>query len=79
MALREINLVPSDIVSSRYLRRHLFFWAGWLIVSLSLLGSYFSYQTHFVLNKERPMKNLGDIHALIGTKINDINRIQAEL
>ena len=79
MALREVNLIPSDIMSSRYQRRHLFFWAGWLIVSLSLLGSYFSYQTHFVLNKERPMNNLEDIHALIGTKINDINSIQAEL
>ncbi len=79
MALREINLIPSDILSSRYLRRHLFFWAGWLIVSLLLLGSYFSYQTYFVLNKERPMKGLEDIHALIGAKINDIYLIQDEL
>jgi len=79
MALREINLIPSEVMSSRYLGRHLFFWAGWLIVSLTLLGSFFSYQTHFVLNKERPTKNLKNIHALIGTKIDDIYRIQAEL
>ncbi len=79
MALREINLVSSDIMSSRYLRRHISFWALWLILSLTLLGSFFYYQTHFVLSKKRPMKNLEDILAQIGTKIEDINRIQAEL
>lgn len=79
MALREINLISSDILYSRYLKRHLSFWALWLILSLTLLGSFFYYQTHFVLNKKRPMKNLEDIHSLIGTKIEDIYRIQAEL
>ncbi|GAX59229.1 metalloendopeptidase [Candidatus Scalindua japonica] len=79
MALREINLIPSDILSSRYLRRHLLFWAVLLIALLSLPGSFYAYQTQFVLNKERPMKNLENIHALIGTKIDDIYRIQAEL
>jgi Tfp pilus assembly protein PilN len=79
MALREINLISSDILSSRYLRRHLSFWALWLILSLSLLGSFFYYQTHIVLDKKRPITKLEDVHALIGTKIEDINRIQAEL
>ena len=79
MALREINLIPPDILSSRYQRRHISFWALWLILSLSLLGSFFYYQTHFVLNKERPMKNLENVLSLIGTKIDDIYRIQAEL
>ncbi len=79
MALREVNLISSDIMSSRYIRRHISFWAFWLILSLSLLGSFFYYQTHFVLYKKRPMKNLEDVHALIGTKIEDINRIQTEL
>ncbi len=79
MALREINLISSDILSSRYLRRHIIFWSLWLILSFSLLGSFFYYQTHFVLDKKHPMKNLEDVHALIGTKIEDINQIQAEL
>jgi len=79
MALREINLISPDVLSSRYLRRHLSFWALWLILSLSLLGSFFYYQTHFVLNKNRPMENLEDIHAQISTKIEDINRIKVEL
>ncbi len=79
MALREINLIPADILSTRYLRRHITFWALWLILLVPLLGSFFFYQTHFVLNKKRPMTNLKDVHALIGTKIEDINRIQAEL
>ncbi len=79
MALREINLISSDIMSSRYIKRHISFWAFWLILSLSLLGSFFCYQTYFVLDKKRPMKNLEDVHVLIGTKIEDINRIQTEL
>jgi Tfp pilus assembly protein PilN len=79
MALREINLIPADILSSRYLRHHISFWALWLILLVPLLGGFFYYQTHFVLNKKRPMENLEDVHALIGTKIEDINQIQAEL
>lgn len=79
MALREINLIPADILSSRYLRHHISFWALWLILLVPLLGGFFYYQTHFVLNKKRPMENLEDVHALIGTKIEDIYRIQAEL
>ncbi len=79
MALREINLISSDIMSSRYIKRHISFWAFWMLLSLSLLGSFFYYQTYFVLYKKRPMKNLEDVHVLIGTKIEDINRIQTEL
>lgn len=79
MALREINLIPADILSSRYLLRHLFFWAGCLTLSLSLICGLFLYQTHFVINKKRSMKDLKNIATRMGIRSEEINRIQVEL
>ncbi len=79
MALREINLIPPDILSLLYLRRHLFLWAGCLTLSLSMIGGFYLYQTHVVLAKKRPMTTLKDIPTHLGTKIEEIDRIQVEL
>lgn len=79
MALREINLIPADILAFRYLLRHLFFWAGCLTFPLSLIGGYFLYQTHFIINKKYPKTDLQTIQILMGTRIEEINRIQQEL
>lgn len=78
MALREINLIPAYILSSRYLLRHLFFWAGCLTLSLSLICGPFLYQTHFVVNKKRSMKDLKNIDTRMGIRNEEINRIQVE-
>jgi Tfp pilus assembly protein PilN len=79
MALREINLIPADILSFRYLLRHLFFWARCLTLLLSLIGGFFLYQTHFVINKKRSTTDLQTIHTRMGTRMEEINRIQQEL
>ena len=79
MALREINIIPEEILARRNLLRHLSFWLGCLVVSLALIwGSYFL-QDHILLAKRHGMSKLEDMHTNLGTKIDEIKMIQEEL
>lgn len=79
MALREINLIPTEILARRHSLRHLFFWAGCLLISLSLICGFYLYKTHFILAKKRALTTLKDTHKDLGTRIEEIKRIQEEL
>ncbi len=79
MALREINLIPEDIMSSRYTLRHIQLWAVCLTLILLLIGGLFQYQSSFIINKNYPGKNLDDIYTLLGVRTEALNRIQVEL
>ena len=79
MALREINLIPGDILTRRHLKRHLSFWTGCLILSLMLIFGYIFYQKHVVLAKKHTFGNLQDTHTHLGLRIQEIKRIQEEL
>ena len=79
MALREVNLIPADILSSRYILRHILFWVGCLTLILLLIGGLFLYQTTFVINKNRSGENLTVIYALLGTRTGELKSVQEEL
>ncbi len=79
MALREINLIPSEILARREFRRHLFFWTGCMAISLSLIWGFYFYQEHRLLAKKRTITELKEMHASLGTKIDEIRRIRADL
>lgn len=79
MALREINLIPPDILSRRHLFRRLSLWSGCMIISLSLIFGFYQYYTRAVLTKNSAMTNLKEMHIKLGTKIEKINQIQEEL
>ena len=79
MALREINLIPGDILNRRLLQRHLSFWTGCLALSLTLVFGFFFYQKHVVLTEKRAFVNLQDTHTHLGLRIQEIKRIQEEL
>jgi Tfp pilus assembly protein PilN len=79
MALREINLIPGDILTRRHLQRHLSFWTGCLVISLTLIFGLFFYQKHVVLAKKHTFGNLKDTHTHLGLRIQEIKRIQEEL
>jgi Tfp pilus assembly protein PilN len=79
MALREINLIPGDILDRRYLLRHLGFWAGCMVISLSLVFGLYFYQARVALAKERPMTTLEDMHMNLGTRVEEIKGVQQEL
>lgn len=79
MAIREVNLIPSEIVARREFRRHLFFWTGLLIISLSLTWGFYFYQKYRTLAERRIAIELKQKHLNLAAKIDEINRIRAEL
>ena len=79
MALRDINLIPPHIQSRVILNRHLAFWIGCLMISLSLILSFYLYQKHIVLAKKSAFGNLKDAHTHLGFRIQEIKQIQEEV
>jgi len=79
MALRDISLVPPDIVEQRYVLRHLLFWAGILFISLLAIGSLYSYQNFIALPKTRTAAKLLSTHAHLKKTVDEIKLIQDEL
>jgi Tfp pilus assembly protein PilN len=79
MALREINLVPVDILGRRHLLRHLSFWGMTLgFVLLSIFGFHL-YQRHLVLTAGRVPGRLESITSTIALKSEKIRVLQTEV
>ena len=79
MALREINLIPAQILSRRQLARHLLFWSGCLLLVLALIGGSYFFQSYAVLSKKGTMLTLNDMQTHLGMRIEEIKRIKDEL
>jgi Tfp pilus assembly protein PilN len=79
MALREINLTPSEILARREFLRHLGFWAGCLLISLSLIWGFYFLQDYTLLAKRRKVAELKKMHLNLGAKIDEIKVMRAEL
>ena len=79
MALREINLTPSEILARRGFLRHLGFWAGCLLISLSLIWGFYFLQEYTLLAKRRKVAELKKMHLNLGAKIDEIKVMRAEL
>jgi Tfp pilus assembly protein PilN len=79
MALRETNLIPPDILARREFLRHLFFWTACMVISLSLIWGFYFYQIYALQAKNRTLAELKQKHQHLGSKINEIRRIQEEL
>jgi Tfp pilus assembly protein PilN len=79
MALRETNLIPPEVLARREFLRHLSFWIGCSVISLSLIWGFYFYQIHVLQTKRRTVAELKQKHQDLGTKINEIRRIQVEL
>jgi hypothetical protein len=79
MALREINLVPADILARRHLLRHLSFWGMTLGLVLVSIFGFHLYQRQFVLASQRIPGNLEGIKSAITLKSEQIKTLQAEM
>lgn len=79
MALREINLIPAKILYRKHLIRHVYFWAGCLATSLALIFSIYLFQRQTVLAKNRALTKLKETHNQLGSKKEEIKRVQNEL
>lgn len=79
MALRELNLIPGEVLARRDLVRHLCFWTGCLFILLSLTWGFYFSQTHLLLPGKRAVTTLTDMRTHLGTKFEEIRRIREEL
>lgn len=79
MAIREINLVDPGVLFGRHLRRHLTFWALCLMVSLILIGGFYLFKAHAAAADRSSRGSLPQLHSDLKFKIDEIQRLQAEL
>jgi Tfp pilus assembly protein PilN len=79
MALRDINLIPSDFLYSRLISRHLWVWTGCLILFLTLIYSYYFYQVLVVLPQKRPVTTVADMQKHLGVTIGEIQNTEQEI
>jgi len=79
MALREINLVPADILDRRHLLRHLSFWGIMLGFVLMSIFGFHLYQRHAVLTSDRMPVGLESIKSTIALKSEKIKVLQTEV
>lgn len=79
MALREINLTPSEILARREFLRHLGFWAGCVLISLALIWGFYFLQEYTLSAKKRKVAELKKMHLNLGSKIDEIKVKRAEL
>jgi Tfp pilus assembly protein PilN len=79
MALREINLVPADILGRRHLLRHLSFWGMTLGFVLMSICGFHLVQRHAVLTSDRVPGRLESIKSTIALKSEKIKVLQTEV
>lgn len=79
MALREINLIPSELLRKKYLLHMLLFWAGCLTCVLSLILGFYLYQVNIVLPRKRPVTTIEDMHKQLGATLAEIQETQQEI
>ena len=79
MALREINLVPSNILARRELLRHFSFWAGCLVILLAPIFGFYVYRAGATTAQNRTIADPDDINKHMSQQIDAVKRIQKEL
>jgi len=79
MALREVNLIPAEILHLRYTVRHILMWTGGLIFFLGLIFGFYLYQVQRVLPRQRPLTTLEDMHLQLGATMEEISITQKEI
>lgn len=79
MALREVNLVPTEILMRRRSGRHILLWAGCLMISLAVIFGFHLYQTKAALAQKNASGNLNGMQIELTSRIEEINHLQEEL
>ena len=79
MALREINLVPEDMLTKLHFRQHLYLWAACLTISLALIFGFHVYQTSIAMAQKHSFISLKDTDTDLASKIEEIKQMQEDL
>ncbi len=79
MTLREINLVPDEVLHGNQIRRQILGWSLALAGCMAIIFSTYWYQSRVVLARLRPSTTLADMHAQLGATLDEINASQKEI
>ena len=79
MAIREVNLVPADILERRHLRCHFFFWIGCLMILLALIWGFHFYRTGRAFAQSQDQMDTGAIERELLSKMNDIKLMKEKI
>ncbi len=79
MALKDVNLVPEDLIYGRVMSRHLWLWGACLVLLLAFISGYYFYQTLVVLPQQRPVTTVADMQKHLGATIDDISTTEQEI
>ena len=79
MALRDINLIPADMLYQQQLQRHVYFWAGCLAMSLTLVVGIYLSQRHAIMAEKNTLTRLKAEQQQLAAKVEEIKQIQEEL
>jgi Tfp pilus assembly protein PilN len=80
MALRDINLIPTEILDRRYLVRHLLLWLSSLVVVAALIMAAHGYQNRMVSGETQNRQGaIKDQAAALTRTVGDIRKEQMAL
>jgi hypothetical protein len=79
MTIRDINLVPADIIHGNRIKRQLLLWCLALAGSLMIIFGTYWYQSRVVLARLRPSTTLAEMHAQLGATLDEIKSAQKEI
>ena len=79
MAIREINLIPPEVLSRRYMLRHLYLWAGCLSLSMLLVTGFYFRQAGKTVTLIGTDTALSEAASKLSVRIDEIKQLQAEL
>lgn len=79
MTIRDINLIPAEMLYRQEVVLRLRRWAVGVIACLAVIFGIHAYQTRYVLAKLRPATTLSDMHTRLGATQEEITNTQAEI
>ena len=80
MAVRDINLIPGEILERRSLIRHLLLWLSILVVAAALIMAAHGYQNRMMYGEAQNPQGAGkDLAAALTRIVGDIQKEQKEL
>jgi Tfp pilus assembly protein PilN len=79
MALREINLIPPDILDAVHLRRRIGIWGSVLTFSLAFIFGLYFYQTEVVYTRKSPVIAVSALESELTNKMAEIKSLKVKL
>jgi len=79
MAVRDVNLIESDVLMRRMVTRRLGLWSACMVLSLALVFGLYLYLNQHMAEQQDALADLKTVHANLAGKVEEIKQVQAQL